>query len=91
MPYTIRNLRVKSKRSLNPNRSRNFMVREVDKDTEEDGRTTAKRTTLKKAFYQRVILKTIEQVRHLLKTHDVTKVYKVIHNPELVDRKRVKM
>ena len=88
MPYIIRNLRVKGKRRSDPNRSRHFMVRD---DNEEASKVTAKRTTLKKAFYQRMILNTIEQVRHVLKNHDITKVYKVIHNPELVDKKRVKM
>jgi hypothetical protein len=34
-----------------------------------------------------MILNTIEQVRHVLQNHDITKIYKQIHNPVLEDVK----
>jgi hypothetical protein len=66
---------------------RGYRVKEIDKDTEAVKRITAKKTTLKKAFYQRMILNTIEQVRHVLQNHDITKIYRQIHNPVLEDVK----
>jgi hypothetical protein len=73
MGYHVKRERIKGKQQ----RKGRFTVRH------EEGKVTAKGTTLKSALYQRVMLNTIEELREILKHNSIENVYKQVHNPKL--------